>query len=110
MRRRTLPSPMEPSARHIPLSLARTGIYNTRAGSMIIVKNLLCYDRVLVECADGVERVCRIRGKMKRRVWIKMGDTVLVAPWDFQTSRGDILFRYTQGQVENLRRSGQLKV
>src|SRR6266566_4447749 len=30
------------------------------------VKNLLGYDRVLVECADGVTRVCRIRGKMKR--------------------------------------------
>ena len=73
------------------------------------VKNLLGYDRVLVECADGVTRVCRIRGKMKRRVWIKMGDTVLVAPWDFQTERGDILFRYTTGQVESLRRSGQLK-
>src|SRR2546427_487103 len=135
MRRRTLLRRMERSARRTPLSLARTGLYSTRAGSMIIgkrkvlseanlsemitpgpgqmfgiVKNLLGYDRVLVECADGVERVCRIRGKMKRRVWIKMGDTVLVAPWDFQTSRGDILFRYTQGQVENLRRSGQLKV
>src|SRR6266699_3517164 len=71
------------------------------------VKNLLGYDRVLVECADGVTRVCRIRGKMKRRVWIKMGDTVLVAPWDFQQERGDIMFRYTQGQVESLRRSGQ---
>jgi len=48
-----------------------------------IVKNLLGYDRVLVECSDGVTRVCRIRGKMKRRVWIKMGDTVLVAPGTF---------------------------
>lgn len=73
------------------------------------VKNLLGYDRVLVECADGVTRVCRIRGKMKRRVWIKMNDTVLVAPWDFQTERADILFRYTAGQVESLRKSGQLK-
>src|SRR3989337_2758130 len=63
------------------------------------VKNLLCYDRVLVEGADGVTRVCRIRGKMKRRVWIKMNDTVLVAPWDFQTERADIMFRYTAGQV-----------
>src|SRR5205807_7763541 len=74
------------------------------------VKNLLGYDRVLVECADGVTRVCRIRGKIKRRVWIKMGDTVLVAPWDFQQERGDIMFRYTQGQVESLRRSGQFKM
>src|SRR5438093_13322258 len=74
------------------------------------VKNLLGYDRVLGECADGVTRVCRSRGKMKRRVWIKMGDTVLVAPWDFQPERGDIMFRYSQGQVESLRRAGQLKV
>jgi translation initiation factor 1A len=73
------------------------------------VKNLLGYDRVLVECSDGVTRVCRIRGKMKRRVWIKMNDTVLVAPWDFQTERADIMFRYTAGQVEMLRKSGQLK-
>ncbi len=51
------------------------------------VKNLLGYDRVLVECSDGVTRVCRIRGKMKR-----------------------LMFRYTAGQVESLRRSGQLKM
>src|SRR2546430_1845525 len=73
-------------------------------------QRVFSYDRVLVECADGVTRVCRMRGKMKRRVWIKMGDTVLVAPWDFQQERGDIMFRYTQGQVESLRRSGQLKM
>src|SRR5437879_13844709 len=73
-----------------------------------IVKNLLGYDRVLVECADGVERVCRIRGKMKRRVWIMMGDSVLVAPWDFQTSRGDMLFIYSACQDDVCRVSGHV--
>src|SRR6266705_256121 len=48
--------------------------------------------------------------RCSRQFQIKMGDTVLVAPWDFQPERGDIMFRYTQGQVESLRRSGQLKV
>src|SRR5436853_543111 len=37
-------------------------------------------------------------------------ETVWVATWDFQQERGDIMFRYTQGQVESLRRSGQLKM
>jgi len=37
------------------------------------------YDRILVKCSDGAGRVCRISGKMKRRVWIKNGDVVLVA-------------------------------
>jgi translation initiation factor 1A len=55
--------------------------------------------------------VCRIRGKMKRRVWIKVNDTVLVAPWDFQTdSRGDILWRYTESQSNWLRSQGRLAV
>ena len=74
-----------------------------------VVLQMLGYDRLLVKCADGYERVCRIRGKMKRRVWIKVGDVVLVAPWDFQfETRGDILWRYTEAQAEILRSKGQL--
>lgn len=73
------------------------------------VMQMLGYDRLMVKCADGHERVCRIRGKMKRRVWIKVGDTVLVAPWDFQfETRGDILWRYTEAQAQILRQKGQL--
>jgi translation initiation factor 1A len=46
---------------------------------------------------------------MKRRVWIKNGDVVLVAPWDFQSdSRGDVLWRYTQGQADWLQKKGFL--
>ena len=68
------------------------------------VSQLLGYDRVRVKCADGFERLCRIRGKMKRRVWVRLGDAVLVAPWDFQPKqRGDILWRYTKNQVDTLR-------
>jgi translation initiation factor 1A len=81
-------------------------------GQMLgIVSKMLGYDRMLVKCADGFERVCRIRGKMKRRVWIKVGDTVVVAPWDFQTeTRGDILWRYRESQVDWLRSNNYLKI
>lgn len=76
-----------------------------------IVTKMLGYDRMLVKCADGKERVCRIRGKMKRRVWIKVGDTVVVAPWDFQTdTRGDIIWRYRESQVDWLRTNNYLKI
>jgi len=76
-----------------------------------IAVKLLGYDRVLVRCQDGHERICRIRGKMKRRVWIRIGDVVLVSPWDFQSDkRGDIFWRYTRGQAEFLRKKGILKI
>lgn len=76
-----------------------------------VATKLLGFDRVLVKCADGHTRTCRIRGKMKRRHWIRIGDIVLVSPWDFQSdTRGDIIWRYTRGQAELLRREGLLKL
>ena len=39
-----------------------------------IATKMLGFDRVLVSCQDGKERLCRIRGKMKRRMWIRKGD------------------------------------
>ena len=76
-----------------------------------VAVKLLGYDRVLVKCQDGHERLCRIRGKMKRRVWIREGDIVLVSPWDFQTDkRGDLIWRYTRAQAEQLRRDGHVTI
>ncbi|HID16683.1 TPA: translation initiation factor eIF-1A [Candidatus Bathyarchaeota archaeon] len=75
-----------------------------------VVTQMLGYDRLMVKCTDGRERVCRIRGKMKRKVWIKVGDVVLVAPWEFQPeTKGDVLWRYMESQVATLRRKGYLK-
>jgi len=76
-----------------------------------IATKLLGFDRVLVKCQDGHERLCRIRGKMKRRVWVREGDVVLVSPWDFQSDkRGDVFWRYTRAQAEWLRKNGYLTV
>lgn len=76
-----------------------------------IAVKLLGFDRVLVKCQDGHERLCRIRGKMKRRVWIREGDVVLVSPWDFQSDkRGDVIWRYTRSQAELLRKKGYVTI
>lgn len=76
-----------------------------------IVLETLGGDRMLVKCQDGRTRNCRVRGKMKRRVWIRVNDIVLVSPWDFEfDKRGDIIYRYTRGQVGWLGRNGYLKV
>lgn len=83
-----------------------------REGEVLgIAVQLLGYDRVRVKCADGKSRLCRIRGTMKKRVWIREGDVVLVAPWDFQTDRkGDIIWRYTSGEAKWLESRDFLKI
>jgi translation initiation factor 1A len=76
-----------------------------------VAEKMLGNDRVLVRCQDGKTRLCRIRGKMKRRMWIREGDIVLVSPWDFQSDeRGDIIWRYRRNQAEWLRSKGYLKI
>lgn len=76
-----------------------------------VATKMLGYDRIMVKCQDGHERLCRIRGKMKRRVWIRQGDIVLVSPWDFQSDkRGDIIWRYTRAQAAWLRDKGYLTI
>ncbi|MCJ7631080.1 translation initiation factor eIF-1A [Candidatus Bathyarchaeota archaeon] len=72
-------------------------------------EKLLGYDRIMVKCLDGVTRMCRIKGKMKRRAWIRVNDIVIVSPWDFQSdSRGDIVYRYKPNQLDWLRRNSVL--
>jgi len=74
-----------------------------------IIEQFLGYDRARVLCSDGQVRLCRIPGKFKKRMWMRVGDVVLVAPWDFQKDRGDILYRYSSSEVQRLQRMGLLK-
>ncbi len=62
-----------------------------------------------VRCEDGKVRRCRIPGKLKRRMWMRVGDVVIVQPWPVQTDeRGDIVYRYTRTQVDWLLRKGKI--
>ena len=70
---------------------------------------LLGGDRVMVKCTDGLTRICRIRGKIKRRMWIRENDIVLVAPWDFKNERADILWRYIKAHANWLNANGYIE-
>lgn len=68
------------------------------------VLKILGGEHVMVKCTDGITRRGRIRGKLKRRVWIRDNDIVIIAPWDFKADvMGDIVWRFTIPQVEWLK-------
>jgi translation initiation factor 1A len=86
-------------------------VYPSENDVLCVVQKMLGFDRVLVKCQDSQTRTTRIRGKMKRRTWIREGDVVLVSPWDFQgDERGEIFHRYTANQVQRLRKEGVLEI
>ncbi|MFH1588354.1 MAG: translation initiation factor eIF-1A [Candidatus Diapherotrites archaeon] len=62
--------------------------------------------QIMVLCEDGKERNCRIPGKMKKRIWMRQDDIVIVKLWDFQPIKADVIWRYTQSQAEHLRKKG----
>ena len=65
--------------------------------------------RMKVRCLDGVNRMCRIPGRLKRRLWVREGDVLLIEPWELSKHKGDVLFKYLPSQVRWLKKKGYLR-
>ena len=67
-------------------------------------------NKMKVSCLDGKERNCRVPGRLKRALWLRPGDVVIIEPWELDAdTRGDVIFKYRPNQVEWLRRKGFLE-
>ncbi len=73
-----------------------------------IASQLLGAARIRVMCEDNVSRMGRITGKMKKKMWIREGDLLILRPWGFQEGKADILFRYSRTQAQYLSRRNLL--
>jgi translation initiation factor 1A len=82
-----------------------------RAGEILgTIEELLGASRFNVKCTDGKKRLCRIPGKFRKRINVRIGDIVLVTPWDVESdTKGDIEWIYTRTQAEWLRSRGFIK-
>jgi translation initiation factor 1A len=77
--------------------------------SIGLLERRLGGSRCSVKCLDGKTRVCRIPGRLKRKLWVREGNVVLVEPWEFGgDEKGDIIFKYKPTQVKWLKNNGYL--
>ncbi|MBI5065330.1 translation initiation factor eIF-1A [Candidatus Woesearchaeota archaeon] len=65
--------------------------------------------RMKVRCMDGMTRICRIPGRLKRTLWVREGDVLLVEPWELSDEKGDVIYKYRPVQVHVLKQKGLLK-
>ena len=74
-----------------------------------LVEQRLGASRLRVRCLDGKTRNCRIPGKLKKSLWVREGNIVIVKPWEYGgDAKGDIIFKYRPNQVQYLKRNGYL--
>jgi len=94
-------SPDEPAISKAPLPKEKEvlGIIEQRYGG----------NKMKVNCLDGKERVGRVPGRLKRYLWLRPEDVVIIEPWELDDTKGDILLKYKPNQVAWLRRSGYLE-
>ena len=74
-----------------------------------VVDQKLGGNHVHVICDDGKERLGRIPGRFRKRIWILVGDVVICKLWEYRKDRCDIVYKYRRNEVEKLRQEGYLK-
>lgn len=64
--------------------------------------------RLEAYCFDGVKRMCHIRGKLRKKVWINQGDVILIGLRDFQDAKADVIMKYNADETRNLKNYGEI--
>ena len=74
-----------------------------------VLEQRLGASRISIRCMDGKTRNCRVPGRLKKKLWLREGDIVIVEPWEFDNEKGDVIFKYNPAQVQWLQKRGYLK-
>ena len=85
---------------HLPRGKQVFGVIEQRLGG----------SRMRVRCLDGKTRICRIPGRLTRKLWVRERDIVIAEPWEYGgDGKGDIVYKYTPTQLVFIKKKGYLK-
>lgn len=73
-----------------------------------IIEQRLGGNKMMVNCLDGKSRNSRVPGRLKRKLWLRPNDIVLVEPWELDPDKADVVFKYPSNQILWLRKNGYL--
>lgn len=72
------------------------------------VVRMLGNGRLEAQCFDGTSRLCHIRGKLRKKVWVNQGDIILISLRDFQDGKADVILKYNSDEARQLKSYGEL--
>ena len=74
-----------------------------------VVKEFSGGSRLVAVCEDNKTRMVRIGGRLKKKVWVRWGDLIIIKKWVIQEdSKADLVYRYTKTQKDTLKSKGLL--
>ena len=53
-------------------------------------------------------RICLIRGKMRKRIWINANDLILVSLREYDDGKGDVIHKYEENEIKKLVKKGEI--
>ncbi|CAH8622259.1 unnamed protein product [Schistosoma haematobium] len=89
-------------------SQKRDLIYKEAGQEYAKVERLLGNGRLEAYCFDGVKRLCHIRGKLRKKVWISNGDIILIGLRDYQDNKADVIMKYLNDEARTLKSLGEI--
>lgn len=72
------------------------------------VIKMLGNGRLEAVCFDGTKRLCHIRGKLRKKVWINQGDIILVGLRDYQDGKADVIMKFFPEEARLLKSYGEI--
>jgi translation initiation factor 1A len=70
-----------------------------------VIREMSGGSRMKALCEDGLTRMVRIPGKLKRRMWCRVNDLILIKPWPVQSDiKSDLVYRYLPAEKKWLYR------
>ena len=72
------------------------------------ITKILGDGRFQCKCADGVDRIAHVRGKMRKRTWLANGDIILVSIREFEQEKCDVVEKYKEKEVAKLKSVGEI--
>ena len=77
-------------------------IYKEDGQEYAEVQKALGDGRFTMQCYDNISRIGKIRGKHHRRMWIGVGDLILISLRDFEDGKADVLHKYSTEEARSL--------
>jgi translation initiation factor 1A len=83
-------------------------VYKDEGQEYAQVLRMLGNARIEAFCFDGIKRLCHIRGKMQKKVWINQGDIILVSLREYENDKADVIYKFNTDEARALKDKGEL--